>query len=75
MNIYPLDISWAATTSERRHLHWELLACEQVHAVFPTARDDVFAVLFRGNRRSFDAWARTVVTHDALEARRQETLR
>jgi hypothetical protein len=44
----------------------------RIHAF---ARDDVFAVLFRGNRRSFDAWARTVATHDALEARRRETVR
>jgi hypothetical protein len=60
VNVYALDISWAATASERRHLHWELLACERVHGVFLTGREDVLAVLFAGARRSFDAWARTV---------------
>jgi hypothetical protein len=60
MNIYALDISWAATTNERRHVHWELLGCEHVHGVFATARDGVLAVLYRGNRRRFDRWARTI---------------
>jgi hypothetical protein len=60
MSIYELDISWATTANERRHLHWELLASERVHAVFVTARDDVLAVLFRGDRRDFDAWSRTL---------------
>jgi hypothetical protein len=59
MSIYELDISWATTANERRHLHWELLASERVRAVFVTARDDVLAVLFRGDRRDFDAWSRT----------------
>ena len=60
MNIYELDISWATTANERRYLHWELLASERVRAVFVTARDDVLAVLFRGDRRDFDAWSRTL---------------
>lgn len=60
MSIYELDISWAHTANERRHLHWELLASERVSAVFVTARDDVLAVLFRGDRREFDAWSRTL---------------
>jgi hypothetical protein len=60
MNIYELDISWATTANERRHLHWELLASERVHAVFLTGRDDVLAVLFGGDRRDFDNWSRTL---------------
>jgi hypothetical protein len=59
MSIYELDISWATTANERRHLHWELLASERVRGVFLTARDDVLAVLFGGNRRDFDTWSRT----------------
>jgi len=60
MSIYELDISWATTANERRHLHWELLACERVRAVFLTARDDVLAILFGGDRREFDTWSRTL---------------
>jgi hypothetical protein len=60
MNIYELDISWATTTNERRCLHWELLASERVRAVFVTARDDVLAILFAGNRCDFDTWSRTL---------------
>ena len=39
LSIHPLDISWAATANERRRLHWELLACEQVRGVLRTARE------------------------------------
>jgi hypothetical protein len=60
MSVYELDISWALTANERRHLHWELLACEAVRGVFLTAREDVLAVLFAGDRVGFDAWARTL---------------
>ena len=60
MNIYELDISWATTANERRYLRWELLASERVRAAFVTARDDVLAVLFGGDRRDFDAWSRTL---------------
>jgi hypothetical protein len=60
MSIYELDISWATTANERRYLHWELLASERVRAVFVTARDDVLAVLFGGDRRDFDAWSRSI---------------
>jgi len=60
MSIYELDISWATTANERRHLHWELLASDRVRAVFLTARDDVLAVLFGGDRREFDTWSRTL---------------
>jgi hypothetical protein len=59
MRVYELDISWAATASELRHLRWELLASEQVLGVFLTAREDALAVLFSGDRGAFDAWART----------------
>ena len=60
MSIYELDISWATTASERRYLHWELLASERVRAVFVTARDDVLAVLFSGDQKGFEALARTL---------------
>jgi hypothetical protein len=58
MSIYELDIGWATTASERRYLHWMLVACDEVGGVFLTARDDVLAVLFGGDRSSFDALAR-----------------
>ena len=63
MTVYELDISWAMTANERRHLRWELLACEEVRGVFLTAREDVLAVLFGGDRRSFKEWARTLEPH------------
>jgi hypothetical protein len=59
MNIYELDIGWATTAADRRYLHWMLVACDEVGRVFLTARDDVLAVLFCGNRTSFDSLART----------------
>jgi hypothetical protein len=60
MSIFELDVSWEITASERRYLRWELLACEQVRGVFLTAREDVFAVLFNGDRLDFNSWARTL---------------
>jgi len=57
MSIYELDISWALTASERRRLHWELIASDEVSCVF-LARDDVLAVLYGGDRRGFEALAR-----------------
>jgi hypothetical protein len=60
MNMYELDTSGAITANERRHLRWELLACKRVRGVFLTAREDVLAVLFSGDRRDFDSWARTL---------------
>jgi hypothetical protein len=57
VSVYELDISWAATARERRRLHWELLACEEVLGVFLTAREDSVAVLFAGDRLGFRAWA------------------
>ncbi len=60
MSIYALDIGWATTASERRYLHWMLVSCDEVGGVFLTARDDVLAVLFNGDRSGFDALARTL---------------
>jgi len=58
MSIYELDISWAITATERRRLRWELIASDEVSGVFLTARDDVLAVLFNGDRAVFDVFAR-----------------
>jgi hypothetical protein len=60
MSIHELDISWAMTASERRRLHWELMACDEVSGVFLTAHDDVLAVLYSGERGGFEALARTL---------------
>ena len=60
MSVYELDISWAATASERRRLHWELLACEKVLGVFLTAREESVAVLFAGDRLGFSAWSKAL---------------
>jgi len=60
MSLYELDVSWAQTADERRYLHWELLACEDVRGVFHTLRDEALAVLFDGGRREFQDWASTI---------------
>jgi hypothetical protein len=60
VSIYELDISWATTANERRYLRWELLVSDEVCGVFRTLREDVLAVLFDGDRRGFEAWARTL---------------
>jgi hypothetical protein len=60
MNIYELDINWAMTASERRCLHWELIASDEVCGVFLTADDGVLAVLYSGSRQGFEALARTL---------------
>ena len=60
MSVFELDISWAATAPQRRSLHWELITCDQVRGVFLTARDDVLAVLFGGDRWAFDTFIRTL---------------
>ena len=60
MSIYELEIGWAVTASERRYLHWELLACEEVLGVFFAARDGALTVLFDGGHREFHEWASTV---------------
>jgi hypothetical protein len=67
MNIYELDIGWATTAAERRYLHWMLVACDEAGGVFLTARDDVLAVLFSGERTSFDALARTIESGGTLQ--------
>ncbi|HEU5212030.1 MAG TPA: hypothetical protein VFU10_04615 [Gaiellaceae bacterium] len=68
MSVYELDISWAATASERRRLQWELLACEKVLGVFLTAREESVAILFAGDRLGFRTWA------NALEPEPHEVL-
>jgi hypothetical protein len=60
VSVFELDISWATTARERRSLQWELSACDQVRGVFVTARDDVLAVLFDGDRWTFDSFIRTL---------------
>jgi hypothetical protein len=59
MRLYELEISWARTANEHRYLQWELLACDEVLAVFRTARVETLAVLFDGGRREFRDWAGT----------------
>ena len=60
MSVFELDISWAATARERRSLHWALITSDEVRGVFLTARDDVLAVLFGGDRWAFDTFIRTL---------------
>jgi hypothetical protein len=67
MSVYELDISWATSASERRRLRWELIASDEVKGVFLTARDDVLAVLYKGERRGFEALARALAP-ELLEA-------
>jgi hypothetical protein len=67
MSVYELDISWATSASERRRLRWELIASDEVKGVFLTARDDALADLYKGNRREFEALARTLAP-EPLEA-------
>lgn len=75
MSTYELDTSWAITADERRHLRWELIACERVRGVFLSAREDVLAVLFDGDRRNFDSWARTLEPDRAWGPAWHEALR
>ena len=60
MSLYQLDIGWARSENELRYLYWELLACEDVHGVSQTARDETLAVLFSGDRLDFRAWAHSL---------------
>ncbi len=60
MGIYELEIGWAKTANERRYLRWELLAHDEVRGVFQTAREDVLAVLFSGERLDFRNWSRSL---------------
>ncbi len=74
MSIYELDISWAMTANERRCLQWELTASDEVSGVFLTARDDVLAVLFSGDRRGFEALSRTLAPHTTPTTNEQGAL-
>ena len=65
MSIYELDIGWAATPDQQRHLHWELIACNAIRGVFRTTRDDRLAVLFNGDRLDFRSWERSVAPEPA----------
>jgi hypothetical protein len=65
MSMYELEIGWAVTANERRVLHWELVVCEEVLGAFPTSRDDVPAVLFRGQGHEFRDWAGTLAPQAA----------
>ena len=71
MSIYELEIGWAETANERRYLHWELLACDEVRGVFLSAWDDVLTVLFDGDRRHFDEWAEALVPTVAPNTRKE----
>jgi hypothetical protein len=61
MSLYELETGWAQTASERRYLHWELLACDDVRGVFHLVGEEALAVLFDGGRREFQDWARTIL--------------
>ena len=60
MSLYELEIGWAASENERRYLRWELLTCQEIRGVFLTAREDLLAVLFSGDRLAFREWARSL---------------
>jgi hypothetical protein len=60
MSLYELDVSWAITANEQRHLLLKLLACERVRAVFPTPRQNVVAVLFSDDRGGFSEWEQSL---------------
>jgi len=66
MSIQELDISWASTSSERRRLRWELMSAGDVSGVFLTAREDVLAVVWRGDAGRFQEFARRLAG-DAME--------
>ena len=74
MRVYELDISWAATTEERQHLRWELTACNEVQGVFLTAREDVLAVVYGGDRLAFDSWTRSLEPDRTWEPASREAL-
>ena len=69
MSIQELDISWASTSSERRRLRWELMSADDVTGVFLTAREDVLAIVWRGDVGRFQEFARTLAS-DAMETAR-----
>lgn len=62
MTLHELDIAWVATANERRYLHWELLACDEVRGVFQTDREHTLAVLYDGDRFDFRIWADSLAT-------------
>jgi hypothetical protein len=66
MSIQELDISWASTSSERRRLRWELMSADDVSGVFLTAREDVLAIVWKGDVGRFQEFARTLAS-DAME--------
>jgi hypothetical protein len=66
LRVYELDVSSATTARELRGLQWQLAASDGVRGVFMTARDDVLAVLYRGDRAAFEALA-GVLAADAHE--------
>ena len=62
MTLHKLDIAWVATANERRYLHWELLACDEVRGVFQTDREHTLAVLYDGGRFDLGAWTRSLAS-------------
>jgi len=62
VTLHKLDIAWVATANERRYLHWELLACDDVRGVFQTDREHTLAVLYDGDRFDFRIWADSLST-------------
>ena len=72
MSLYALDIGWVRSANARRYLYWELLACEDVQAVFRTARDETLAVLFSGDRRDFRTWAQSLAPIASTTTRDEE---
>jgi len=72
MILYELDIGWARSANAWRYLYWELLACEDVHGAFRTARDETLAVLFSGDRNDFRAWARSLAPTATTTTRDKE---
>jgi hypothetical protein len=62
VTVYELDIRWVATENQRRYLHWELLACDEVRGVFQTDREHTLAVLYDGDRFDFRTWADSLAT-------------
>jgi hypothetical protein len=66
VTICELETGWAASENERRYLHWELLACDEIRGVFQTDREHTLAVLYDGDRFGFRTWA------DSLEATHEQ---
>jgi hypothetical protein len=67
VTINELDIGWATTENQRRYLHWELLACDEIRGVFETEHEDTLAVLYDGDRFDFHAFARSLAVLEASE--------